>query len=683
MINATPVRPLNPGSPDGVVTAPRTQGASSTSAPTGATTGGSKPPSLKKKFPLKWVIGGLFLLLLLVGGIAGLYLTQVNQDVRQQAYNDDVQKPGGAGCTDNKQCASGKCVNKTCEEPAVTPGAPNGSACKTAKDCKSGICEKDKCMASSDIVPQPDGSACKTAKDCKSGVCENSKCMASSGSITCYGPAPTCSVKTYAGLTSCPSGSKTTQEAACSKPSITCYGPAPTCTVKTYDGLTSCPSGSSTTKDSKCSGIGGGSSITCYGPAPTCSVKTYEGLTACPSGSKTTQDPTCKDECRVNSECKSGYVCSNGSCTMNPLVCKSNSDCKSGYVCSSGSCKMDPLACKYQSDCKSGYVCSNGSCTMNPLVCKSNSDCKATYICSKGSCIMNPLSCKSNTDCKSGVCTNGACSDGSGLGGGLSTPPPTGTQCTGNNCSAPTGGCIAVHSCDQLDSNGHCTVTSPRVTTSSVDAQAEANRLCKCVQVDVLNGNNNSCTNGHCNATSCDGTLIDHRQVCPNTSCQTTTNPSNPPGDNDDDDDEPSYSCNSSCSTDAQCQTDHSSLRCVTTQNGQKCRLGTNPSATNCQPAVGPACRSITMSTANGTPIALGENDPKKGDTIKFTCGAADGADHYIFRIVEPDQTRISLQATGAVSEAYTITKAGQFFAQCQICTGASDDTCHAFEGLE
>lgn len=51
---------------------------------------GSVPPAYKKKFDPKMMLGALVIGLVIVGGAAGYYLTQQNQDVRQQAASEEV-----------------------------------------------------------------------------------------------------------------------------------------------------------------------------------------------------------------------------------------------------------------------------------------------------------------------------------------------------------------------------------------------------------------------------------------------------------------------------------------------------------------------------------------------------------------------------------------------------------------
>lgn len=75
--------------------------------------------------------------------------------------------------------------------------------------------------------------------------------------------------------------------------------------------------------------------------------------------------------------------------------------------------------------------------------------------------------------------------------------------------------------------------------------------------------------------------------------------------------------------------------------------------------------------------------DPKFGDTIKFSCANVEGISNYAFRVIEPGNVIRTLTATGRVSEPYTITKSGKFYAQCQICTSDDPLSCQAFEALE
>lgn len=149
----------------------------------------------------------------------------------------------------------------------------------------------------------------------------------------------------------------------------------------------------------------------------------------------------------------------------------------------------------------------------------------------------------------------------------------------------------------------------------------------------------------------------------------------------------PIYVCGSTCTTDAQCQTDNPGFVCSGAENGGDgvCRLGSNPTHAECQPPVGPMCMSIALNNVTQSATAV-TADPILGDTVTLTCGgiANDGSiDHYIFRIIEPNQSIVNLAAsttTPNVSEQYTITQDGAHQAQCQVCTGPDASTCNPYE---
>lgn len=285
------------------------------------------------------------------------------------------------------------------------------------------------------------------------------------------------------------------------------------------------------------------------------------------------------------------------------------------------------------------------------------------------------------------VCKNGYWSAPSGdecggtgteVGTGTGTTVPEG-GCVGTNCTSPPGGCIAIHHCNEIASNGECTVLTPTVTTGNVNAQEEANSSCQCVQVDVLTGGSGSCDNGHINGDW--STLIGASIVCPDASANCGTPEPSPTTPEPTPQVSPSpspltYFCDSTCETDRQCRTAGNGLTC----SDGKCRLETNPTSTECRPAVGPMCLDIDLANAQ-TGIPLTE-DPSLGDSIQFTCADVANVDHYVFRVIEPNGNIVDLDSTGRTSTAYTIVNDGKHFAQCQICTTENDLSCNPYEAL-
>jgi hypothetical protein len=80
---------------------------------------------------MKYVLGGLLFLLVLIGGGVGFYLSQQNQDLRQQA-SVVHSLPNGAVCTANNECSSSLCYTGKC-----TACVPNGGAAPSQDKCCS------------------------------------------------------------------------------------------------------------------------------------------------------------------------------------------------------------------------------------------------------------------------------------------------------------------------------------------------------------------------------------------------------------------------------------------------------------------------------------------------------------------------------------------------------------------
>jgi hypothetical protein len=126
MINATGPSgvPITPGQPSiGAAPIPVANTpnviAPSPTAPSITTSGSLKPPT--KKLPIKLIIGGIVLALLLIGGIAAFLLSQTSQDVRQQASAN----PYSIGVC---------CINNT-TTPGLTP-----SECSAIPGATVGVC---------------------------------------------------------------------------------------------------------------------------------------------------------------------------------------------------------------------------------------------------------------------------------------------------------------------------------------------------------------------------------------------------------------------------------------------------------------------------------------------------------------------------------------------------------------
>lgn len=155
-------------------------------------------------------------------------------------------------------------------------------------------------------------------------------------------------------------------------------------------------------------------------------------LALCNTTSKRCILPT-GTSCTTNTDCSSGQVCNNGTCSLPPVdegqSC-TNNPCLSGLTCYLNFCRRD---CTTTADCTGGKICDNGLCLPPVLgdvndACTITSDCLSTLICTNGGLCGQPVtSCTGSSDCEQGlVCNNNVCG---ASGGGL------GSSCTGTGQS--------------------------------------------------------------------------------------------------------------------------------------------------------------------------------------------------------------------------------------------------------
>lgn len=109
-------------------------------------------------------------------------------------------------------------------------------------------------------------------------------------------------------------------------------------------------------------------------------------------------------------------------------------------------------------------------------------------------------------------------------------------------------------------------------------------------------------------------------------------------------------------------------------------KMGYSPTFTcaGTPPVIGPMCLSIKAvnPTTNAVLTANQLSTLKKGDALKFQCGATTAPDTikitYEFQITKAGKVLFSsAPPSGQFSESYTLTEAGSFSAQCRICTSS------------
>jgi len=141
--------------------------------------------------------------------------------------------------------------------------------------------------------------------------------------------------------------------------------------------------------------------------------------------------------------------------------CKLDSDCASGQICTDGTCvgPSGPTGCKSSSDCAAGQVCnSDGNCVTGPTgpssKCTKNSDCLYGQVCNTGDCVTGPPGpSECNPPCSSGqICLNNQCVVG----------------CNGNGTIGQDGKCVCANGFAGTNCENYtCNVVFPRCKTCS------------------------------------------------------------------------------------------------------------------------------------------------------------------------------------------------------------------------
>jgi hypothetical protein len=653
-----------------------------------------KPPlksTPSKKMPLKMIVGLIILVLTIIGGIAGYILTQTSQDVRQQATGV-VYKAGDPCSTEDTTACDQNNKILTCEDAIwrqttedcevvndkevirykKTTSKSNLTACQkvqiqvsdpnfddtyssmAACEASIGYCcvqnitiaglTPGECSATGGAIgqcSQDAGSVCKVGEEvCKSNSIY--KCTAAANGNFYSNTGESCSA-------SC------TSEADCIGSDIFCNGTTKQCeplnTAVGYDcnpedtlsggnaGQACCVGGTQECKSGACSGPSGG---TIEGKIGTCLGGVGGPVT----------EPT-QDECAA----QGGFRC--GDCGGFCATFAENKTCKqlSYEKLAAGQC---PQGVQNGGSCAlQGYNNASNSCEeyCTNILGKDGDDCGVGRPCE----YIGPENPAYPDRCPEG---NGFSSFG---WDGECFKDYDSSRYIANTyyCECPNGDCTGVNlgsGCQKEGQSGACFQGG----------------TCGVLQIDLDSENPPA---GMPNHTS--------RNKMVTTGCNVQPQPpTTPPDDviiNQPTSSSPqpsptpiSYFCNSTCSTDAQCQTADSNFTCNAAE-GNRCRLTNNPTSAECQPPVGQMCLSLSLTNVSN-PSAGATDDPQLGDAVSFTCGLVNGADHYIFRVIEPDQTIVDLNATGATSSQYTITKDGPHAAQCQICTGTDASTCHAYE---
>lgn len=694
----TPVTPT-PTSPTSAPSSIPQMPPVSAKAPTATT------PS-KKKFPLKYILGGLLLLLVVIGGGVSYYLSQRSQDIRQQASTgyvcaaDQVEVngvcvnsstgqitpgSGGDGCPFGQTRVDGTCM--------VGSGANSGYGCAANQVQVNGVCVDEPTntgtggTTNSDNTGGTGGTVCPADKVEVNGVCVDVTNSSGTGMIGGFGAVGDALVKAGGGITciaACKNDSTcinncsnqyslgalasgTGLVANLSQQIADCTKSNPNCASQIKDQLSTNTTSSNDSYISSCSSKCSANDVAC---AMNCARNVVVNGSSNIVGTtvdRLVQLQGCNPEDLYKLNCvgKQTAQCVNGKAAC------ADSQNHSGNVSSNGGIKCIEVTSASNSGgnttqtvCKVIGTSCTGNLTASTYACSGglkgaqcNSGTPSTSLTKPGDyiipAIVNPGTGTFSSDGCSGVQIDlGRYGSSDTANGGFcgSLSFEMGKGCTFLTYSTPTP--ITLSQSPPPKTTG--TGGGPNTPNNPPGTNPPASTPPGSYSCDSYCTSNAQCTG------------VNSGYTCTNNRCRLASNPNSSTCS------PTEYTCNSTCTGDSQCQAINSSYVC----SSGRCRLNSNPSSESCTPSTaGPVCLNLSISKQN----------PIKGDTVTFTCGQVTGATKYEFRVKLPSGEIRNIQAAASgsnVSRSFTVNGSGAHTAQCRICTGTDGSNCQAYESL-
>lgn len=675
MINANP-SPFNSSTP-----APQVSVTPPTTPEALPTAMLDQPANPKKKMNWKYIVSGLLLLLLLVGGAVAFYLVRMNQDVRQQAA---VEAPstgsGGSSTSITITCCkngSNTSITQSCA------GITSGGGCTAAA---SNQCTSQGGTIGPCVLQNPNPLVCTPgASRCNSGLGEIVRCLDDGSGEVTTGLA--CSTADSGGNSSGNNGTSTPTSGSSSTNPVSIAAGA-TCAYNYCKCISGPETGELITKGEKCNED---HPIMCYNINTGCS--SYQA-----SYTSTNRSQTCSTygshlyqtvlACRA-AQCSRQNLtwdASKQSCIgTHDAMCYSAAD---GCQAQSTPCTGDSTTYSTQLNCQRANNLEPGCGGLNQTPC-TEIDGTSDVSCNHGYVLNAARTLCISTNYPEGQ----SCADT--LGSSYTTAKQL---CTNADHTWSDTTCTCSGNYATQDSHGPCCINGvyKAVCLKSESSTTYGGTKQQCEGTDTTANagtENNTNTNVCTDPAKANQSVAQYVKFTCDNGCRQDSDGLYRCYEN------PEYS-SGPLTLDGACgQVD---LYTTAGEWGSYCGYSEYNCGGPCQgggqvqtpanqdddvpenPPVGPICLNVALVDTQGVAVST----PSLNQQVALSCGQVSGVNRYDFKLIYPDGTASYKEGTASTSPAristpFSLTQSGKYIAQCRICTSVSGTTqCQDFESI-
>ncbi|KAL9938196.1 hypothetical protein V8E36_002819 [Tilletia maclaganii] len=297
----------------------------------------------------------------------------------------ELNKGVGTECSNNWECATGRCAGTKGSSSPVCSLQPVGAGCYDQRDCGSGRCSNSgRCQASAVGQSCYYSSDC-TSRNCEAGVCgEAVQTLTTTSSTTSTSTSTTSSTSTAASTSSSSSSTTSSTTRSTSSSTSTSTSSRSTTTTRSSSSATSTSSTTSRT------------SSTTSRPASTSSSSRS---TSSSSVRTTSTSTSSRSSSSSSTSSRSGSTTSRSTSTTTPTSTRFTTSTKKSSTTTTATQTLLPLG----ATCATNTICQSAYCRA-----KLNADGTRS---SQATCDVKKASgnaCYQNAGCISGVCTKGA-----------------------------------------------------------------------------------------------------------------------------------------------------------------------------------------------------------------------------------------------------------------------------------